>query len=174
MLKSMSKQDKTEKKKPVHLHFTPGASGGSNFVDWEEWAHYSMLKEYGDYGKFIRRGRHFVEEAGPLPTGEAGSMELEMAKAEYLEVLKMCTRNNRAWASKHPSAYSELRSSLGDDIISLLKSKEGYDAMEDVCDPLALFVAVKAVIMAGTSGSKMLDRERCQAAFHSFQMGSLP
>ena len=27
--------------------------------------------------------------------------------------------------------------------------------------------------MAGTSGSKMLDREKCQAAFHSFQMGSL-
>ena len=73
----MSKQDRTEEKKPVHLHITSGASGGSNFVDWEEWAHYSMLKEYGDYGKFIRRGRHFVEEAGPLPTGEAGSMELE-------------------------------------------------------------------------------------------------
>ena len=132
-----------------------------------------MLEEYGEFGKFIRSEKHHTAEAGPLPTGEAGSIELEMAKAAYLETLKICTRSNRAWTSKHPSAYSKLRASLGDDIISLLKSREGYDDMENSCDPLTLFEAAKEVIMAGTSGSKMLDRERCQSAFHSFQMGSL-
>ena len=42
-------------------------------------------------------------------------MEREMAKVAYVKRLKMCTRNNQAWTLKHASAYSELRSSLGDE-----------------------------------------------------------
>ena len=173
----MSKQEgKQTDHKPVVLRFIAGAHGASTFVEWEESLYYSMLDEYADFGTFVRTLVHYEPPMPATPRAAGADMdalEAEGAKVIYLDDLKARNRLMASWRSKRTSAYSKVRATLGEDILSLLKSLEKYDAMEAACNPLTLFMAAKEVVMAGTSGSRMLDQERCQATFNALQMGAM-
>ena len=97
--------------------------GGSNLSEFCRQHSAHQLRKFGDFGRFILEGKHFVEKTIPRPRREHGTddEEWEMTLTDYKESRKRQSKRADAFRLLRTTSYAELEKYISQQIKDVLE-----------------------------------------------------
>jgi len=171
----------------VMLDFNTDMPGGHSLVPFEESLSLQFLNRFGDFGDFVKEGKHHIPAVPAEPVRTTAMSDLAFASTQKI----WSKKNEKAatdvaeWEGNgQTKAYAEMKSLCSKpvwDLVKLLQSGDTTTAAIDFAglerqrDPLVLRDVLRFIMRRGPGGRELPGHQALlESVFNSLSSGSMP